>query len=135
MRPSGRALDLGFAALAAAQLGAAACLVPVAGRVHLPDGSPLVGSCLLHEIGGVACPFCGMTRSFVALAHGELGAALRFHPAGPLLFSAMAAFLVGAVVIACRRSQPLLERRRFLRAFEVVLLVSLAIGICKMMRS
>lgn len=135
MRPSGRAVDLGFAALAAAQLGAAGCLLPVAGRVLLPDGTPLAGSCPVHEIAGVACPFCGMTRSFVALAHGELGAALRFHPAGPLLFSAMAAFLVGAVVIACRRSQPLVERRRFVLAFEVVLLVSLVMGICKMMRS
>ena len=101
----------------------------------LPDGSQLAGSCPLHEIAGVACPFCGMTRSFVALAHGELGAALRFHPAGPLLFSAMAALLIGAVVIACRRSRPLVDRRRVLLAFEVVILVSLGMGVYKMMRS
>jgi len=32
------------------------------------------------------CPGCGLSRSFVALSHGNLWAALRFHPLGPFLY-------------------------------------------------
>jgi hypothetical protein len=83
----------------------------------------------------VDCPFCGMTRSFVALAHGEVFAAFRFHPAGPLLFAAMAVALVAFVTVAIRRAQPLVERRRFVIASEAVALVCLTIGVFKMVRS
>lgn len=36
---------------------------------------------------GVPSPFTGMTRSFVALASGDITAAFAWHPLGPLLFS------------------------------------------------
>ena len=42
--------------------------------------------CLLNSVFGVKCAFCGMTRSFVAVAHGDLTAALRYHFLGPVLF-------------------------------------------------
>jgi hypothetical protein len=135
MTARGRTLDLGLAALAAAQLGGAAWLVPDGDRLALADGTPVGGLCLSHALFGLECPFCGMTRSFVALAHGDLAAALRFHPAGPLLFAAML-ILVGAVAIAAaRRSRPLVERRRFLVALEAVTLGCLTIGVFNMVRS
>ena len=135
MKLPGRALDLGLAGLAAAQLGAAVCLTPVGDQVALPDGSPLRGFCLVHAVLPIDCPFCGMTRSFVALAHGDVVAAFRFHPAGPLLFVAMAVFLVVVVAVALRRSRPLVERRRFMFAFEAVALGCLAMGVFKLVRS
>src|SRR6185295_17087267 len=125
MSVRGRTLDLGFAALAAAQLGAAAWLVPAGDQVATPGGSPLGGLCLWHALTDLHCPFCGMTRSFVALAHGRLEAALRFHPAGPLLFVALAAFLGAVVVVAVRRSRPVFERRRWIAAFEAVVVCCL----------
>jgi len=136
----GRTLDVGFAALAAAQLGAAALLVPTGGNetvgsLALPDGSPLSGLCLSRAVFHVDCPMCGMTRSFVAFAHGHLRAALDFHPAGPLLFIAMLVFLGAVVTVTVRRAQPLFERRNFRFAFETVVLVCLAMGIFKMVRS
>jgi hypothetical protein len=132
---SGRVLDLLFAGLAAAQLGAAGLLAPAGERVLLPDGSPLAGLCLARALFGVPCPFCGMTRSFVALAHGDVGAARRFHPAGPILFAAMAALVAATAAVALRRGQPLVERRRFRVAAEGVVLVSLAAGVVNMVRS
>jgi hypothetical protein len=135
MKLPGRLLDLGFAGLAAMQVGAAVVLSPAGDQVALPDGSPLRGMCLVHALLPIDCPFCGMTRSFVALAHGDLGASLRFHPAGPLLFVAMLAFLATVVTVTLRRSRPLVERRRFLLAFEAVALICLVVGVFKMVRS
>jgi hypothetical protein len=131
----GRFLDIGFAGLAAAQLAAAAWLVPVGDRVVTPGGNELGVACPSHALFGVDCPFCGMTRSFVALAHGEIGRAFAFHPAGPLLFAAMLVFLGAVVVVALRRGAPLVERRHFLVAFQAVTLVCLVLGVFKMVRS
>jgi hypothetical protein len=131
----GRALDLGFAALVAAQLGASAWLTPVGDQVVLPGGDSLGGMCWFRAVFHVDCPFCGMTRSFVALAHGDVAGGFRFHPAGPLLFVAMAVALVALVTVFVRRGQPLVERRRFVIASEAVALVCLSIGVFKMVRS
>lgn len=131
----GRILDLGLAAFVAAQLAASAWLVPMGDRVALPGGAVLGGLCWFRAVFHVDCPFCGMTRSFVALAHGELAAAVRFHPAGPVLFAAMVAALIALVVVLIRRTRPLAERRGFLIAFEGVTLLCSVIGIVKMVRS
>jgi uncharacterized protein DUF2752 len=131
----GRALDLGFAALAAAQLGASAWLARVGDRVVWPGGASVPGLCWFRAVFQIDCPFCGMTRSFVALAHGEVGDALRCHPAGPLLFTAMVVFLGMVVAVSVRRGPPLVERRRFVIAFEAIALVCLVVGVFKMVRS
>ncbi|WP_147387881.1 DUF2752 domain-containing protein, partial [Fusobacterium periodonticum] len=36
--------------------------------------------CLFYNIYGVACPSCGMTRSYMALLHGDIHQAIYFHP-------------------------------------------------------
>ena len=131
----GRTLDIAGAALAIGQLAAGAWLVPVGDRIALPGGAELGDLCWFHAAFHVPCPLCGMTRSFAALAHGEAAAALRFHPAGPLLFAAMLVFAVGAVVALLRRSAPMVERRGFMRGFEAVVAVCLVAGLSRMMRS
>ncbi len=55
-------------------------------------------SCPLRTLTGVPCPFCGMTRGVVALAHGNVFASLALNP-GVVLFAlvaiaALVAFLV-----------------------------------------
>jgi hypothetical protein len=49
-------------------------------RVTLPE------TCASRVVFGISCPGCGLTRSFVAMARGDVGAALRFNPMGPVLF-------------------------------------------------
>ncbi len=56
------------------------------------DGLSLFGlrwplSCWLHDMTGVKCGLCGMSRSFCSLARGDLAAGIHFHRLGPLVFA------------------------------------------------
>ena len=62
------------------RLGAAAMLGLAAIWPRLPVHPPL--ACPLRTVTGIPCPFCGMTRAVVAVAHGHLVDSLRFNPAG-----------------------------------------------------
>src|SRR5262245_56695051 len=102
----GRVLDLALGLLFASQLVLAAWLVPAGDHVALADGTPLGGACLSQALFGIACPFCGMTRSFVALAHGNVAGAFGFHPAGPLLAAAMVACVIAIAIAWVRGARP-----------------------------
>ena len=82
-------------ALIAALSFAAARFLPV---LHLPYTCPSKG--LL----GIPCATCGMTHAFVALAHGDLGAALAASPLGAALAAAawLSALLDAARLLAGR---------------------------------
>jgi hypothetical protein len=43
-------------------------------------------SCNMKRFTGLDCPGCGLTRSFVSMAHGEWRTAWNFHAAGPIWF-------------------------------------------------
>ncbi len=47
---------------------------------------PLPEMCWSRAVLGISCPGCGLTRSFVAMARGEIGSAWSLNPCGPLLF-------------------------------------------------
>jgi hypothetical protein len=49
-------------------------------------GVPLPFHCWLYGTLGIKCALCGMSRSFCALAHGDIAGSWRFHPLGPVLF-------------------------------------------------
>ena len=49
------------------------------------DGLPLPPSCASQSLFGVKCPGCGLTRSFVHLAHGNWTDSLASHRLGWLL--------------------------------------------------
>jgi hypothetical protein len=49
-------------------------------KLQLPE------TCMSRLIFGISCPGCGLTRSFVAMAHGEFDLAARANPMGPVLF-------------------------------------------------
>lgn len=42
--------------------------------------------CLIRRFTGLPCPGCGLTRSFCALAKGDVARSFGFHWLGPLLF-------------------------------------------------
>ena len=62
------------------------------GRVVIPGlpDHPLPGTCISQHVLGVDCPGCGLTRSFVHLAHGRWDAAWSVHRLGWLAFLAVA---------------------------------------------
>jgi hypothetical protein len=39
-------------------------------------------TCLAHSLFGIDCPACGLTRSFICLAQGDLAGSLAFHRLG-----------------------------------------------------
>lgn len=74
-------VELAAAGLCAATLGAAACGALAQGEDF--SSGPIL--CPFRLVTGLPCPFCGMTRSLLALGQGDLGASVRLHPLGPLL--------------------------------------------------
>lgn len=91
--------------------------------------------CIFNTATGLPCLLCGMTRSFVYTAHGDLTAAFRMHMLGPpVFFLACAAFvyLSGAAVtgLRVRLDVPRAYRRAFwwsvLAAFVVFWILKLA---------
>lgn len=55
--------------------------------VHLPYWGRLPGICVWKNCFQLECPGCGLTRCFVAIAHGNWSDAWQFNPAGFLIFA------------------------------------------------
>jgi len=113
-------LEVPFGLLGAALLAAAGLFAARGIPAWIPPA-------LLVRV-GVASPFTGMTRSFVALASGNLRRAFLFHPLGPPLFGLCAGAAVVAIVSWVRgRRLDFLERH--LRRRSVWLVAGVVISI------
>lgn len=75
---------------------------PHAGKIF---GLP--SPCLFYESTGLPCPACGLTRSFVCVAHGQWHEALHWHPLGIVLFLAMIFYCMDSLSWM-RRGRPIL---------------------------
>ena len=73
--------------LCASALSLAFLLAPGTERVAIA-GWEIPEICFWKNLFGWSCPGCGMTRSWVYLAHGDWSAALRMNVLGPILFLA-----------------------------------------------
>jgi hypothetical protein len=71
-------------------------VVSVSFVLRIPDGEhvvapmvnrPLPCICTFKRLAGIDCPGCGLTRSFISLAHGDIRSAWSHNPAGPLFFA------------------------------------------------
>lgn len=71
----------------------AAAIMPILPPEMMPP-------CPIRRLFGIACPGCGMTRSFEAVAHGDIVKALGYHPLGPPL-------VVGALMVVMMEFLPL----------------------------
>lgn len=80
---------------------AAACLISPSAVEHGPE------LCVFRRLTGLPCPGCGLTRSWVMAAHGDIDRAFAFNVFGPLLLAiAVAAVLVGGWMLATGRGAP-----------------------------
>ncbi len=78
--------------------------------------------CIFRAVTHVPCPMCGMTRSFIFTAHGNLEAALNMHLLGPLLFSLVAAtsvYLAASMVSGYRARLTLSPKARRIAFWSV----------------
>lgn len=103
------------AAGAAAALGAAFLISPD----HVEDG-PII--CPFRRMTGLPCPGCGLTRSWVYLAHGRWSDSWAAHPFGVVAVLAAIA-LVGSVVVAVVRRHRVPDLDRLVRHPAVVSVV------------
>lgn len=94
-----RIVVLGIAALSAAGL-VIARLWPVASV----DSGPT--TCLFRILTGLPCPACGMTRSWVHLAHGDVATAFEYNLFGPPGMAVAAGIVVYTAVALVRRRPP-----------------------------
>jgi Protein of unknown function (DUF2752) len=101
--------------------------------VELPDGRvafrgltgiPLPQTCYSRSWLGLKCPGCGLTRSIVHLAEGDLDASLRSHRLG-VLMAVVIAFQVPYRLLALRRlDRPLMATRwQVLFAYALITLL------------
>jgi hypothetical protein len=129
---SGRPLDLGLATLLAASLVASLMVDPEPGGHLTLAGRDLGPGCASRYLTGAACPFCGMSHSFMALADGDLAASLRHHPLGPVVAIAFCAFIAAVAVRLKKGAAPVVETRVFLTASSCLLATSIAVWSARM---
>ncbi|GAC66562.1 DUF2752 domain-containing protein [Gordonia soli] len=99
-----------------AAVGVAASLSPDA-VAHGPE------LCPFRRMTGLPCPGCGLTRSWVALAHGEVGQAFAFNVFGPLLLTTVIAVAAVGFVALVTGQTTLVARLRHRTVAKVALVV------------
>jgi len=60
------------------------------GSLAIPGSGSLPALCMWRQTLGINCPGCGLTRAFVAMAHGHWLAAWQFNGASPFIFALVA---------------------------------------------
>lgn len=106
--PSSIRQPLLFLVLACSILVAAFCLqVTPEDRVSIREHSELKlpPLCVTNLLLGFKCPGCGLTRSFVHLAHGDVAASLRSHRLGWLVFALILASIPYRIRELCQREK------------------------------
>lgn len=96
-----------------ALVGAALCAGALVTAVLMPTAAAAEGPvlCPFRLVTGLPCPGCGLTRSWVALAHGQVGEAFAYNWFGPVSFVAAALFTLVTVAALVRRRPPRLPAR------------------------
>ncbi|MBW1876736.1 MAG: DUF2752 domain-containing protein [Deltaproteobacteria bacterium] len=92
-----------MALLGASAVLAALIVQPGPGEWSYLFGRQLGGPCGFQEVSGLACPSCGMTRSWLWLVRGDVWKAFTYNAAGALLLIGIAITgLLGAIRLATR---------------------------------
>ena len=104
-----------------------AVLLVASALLPLPQNNAIAGMpsiCVFHNFTGWPCPGCGLTRSWVSMAHGQFASALVWHPLGPLLFLSALFYSVWSAWLALSRPRfplPTKLQTRFIVCFALVM--------------
>ncbi len=93
------------------------------------------GTCVFRHLTGLPCPGCGLTRSFVMLAHGDVSAGFGYNLMGPVLFTVLAVSVAVAVWVLVSGRSGVLSRWSsvvFSKPALAVLAVWIGYGIVRM---
>jgi hypothetical protein len=82
--------------------------------------------CPFRRLTGLPCPACGLTRSWVDLAHGDLVGSVQQNPFGPVLLAGLVALVV--LVVRARRDGAPAPRMEALARTPLVLAVAVLWG-------
>lgn len=108
------------ARIVAAAWALAIVVAIVIAAVSPATGAVIVGGtprCPMLFLTGIECPFCGMTRASVALARGDVHAALAYHPLAPLVLVGVLFLLA---IVALGRTNSLIRGHRPLLLLGVI---------------
>ena len=61
--------------------------------------------CWFHNVTGLPCPGCGLTRSLANISHGHPVDAFGYHPFGPLLYALLVALTAAFFAGEARRAR------------------------------
>ena len=126
-----RGLDVGIGLVCVLVIGLAAALEVVGQQVLSPDGTALGSTCWSRDVLDLACPFCGMTRSVIAVVHTRFATSLAFHPGGLLVVLSLLGSALAIAALAVTGRRPLSSRAYFWKLVEGVALICLLLGIAR----
>ena len=66
--------------------------------IYVNPAESNITTCRFHEITGLDCPTCGISRSFYSLSKFNFNEAFVYHPLGPLLFIILGLLLIRFVI-------------------------------------
>ena len=125
---SGQALSLKSRRIRYGALGLG--LAPVIGAFFYNQGveAPFI-HCLFQQVFGFPGPACGMTRSFMAFARGDISQALMYHAFGPILFLSCLITAVHIVIeLALGRTVSTVYSRIIFQSWAPILGIALFLG-------
>lgn len=105
-----------------------AVLLVASALLPLPQSNAIAGMpsiCAFHNFTGLPCPGCGLTRSWVSMAHGQFANAFVWHPLGPFLFGSALLYTLWSGWTALMRPSfplPMKLQTRLILALALVML-------------
>lgn len=104
--------------IALSLLGAIGCMATF-------NQPPELWRCIFHQLSGLPCPSCGMTRALFAAAHGRFKEAFAWHPMGVALFAIVVGSAIVLLLEAAMGRRLLTVRERELRAAFIMFMLCL----------
>jgi hypothetical protein len=82
--------------------------------------------CLLRRATGLPCPGCGLTRSFCAIAKGQVDRSFHFHALGPVLFAMACVYWLRGIAAVSGLAGPVDRFDGFVARYRIGVIVVVA---------